>query len=60
MMVLKSLPSTYNKDLQYDKEAMFTTFDKLKSILEVATGTVKTLKVCKVRNGFFEEYPNCF
>ncbi|EFA11668.2 argininosuccinate lyase [Tribolium castaneum] len=45
MMVLKSLPSTYNKDLQYDKEAMFTTFDKLKSILEVATGTVKTLKV---------------
>lgn len=45
MMVLKSLPSTYNKDLQYDKEAMFTTFDKLKSILEVATGTVETLKV---------------
>jgi argininosuccinate lyase len=45
MMVLKSLPSTYNKDLQYDKEAMFTTFDKLKSILEVATGTVKTLKI---------------
>ncbi|RZC35125.1 argininosuccinate lyase, partial [Asbolus verrucosus] len=45
MMVLKSLPSTYNKDLQYDKEAMFTTFDKLRSILEVATGTVKTLKI---------------
>ncbi|KAL1495049.1 hypothetical protein ABEB36_010530 [Hypothenemus hampei] len=45
MMVLKSLPSTYNKDLQSDKEAMFTTFDKLTSILEVTTGTVKTLKV---------------
>lgn len=35
MMVLKSLPSTYNKDLQGDKEAMFNTFDKLLSILEV-------------------------
>ncbi|XP_066155800.1 argininosuccinate lyase isoform X2 [Euwallacea fornicatus] len=45
MMVLKSLPSTYNKDLQSDKEAMFTTFDKLLSILEITTGTVKTLKV---------------
>ncbi|XP_030766622.1 argininosuccinate lyase [Sitophilus oryzae] len=45
MMVLKSLPSTYNKDLQSDKEAMFTTFDKLQSILEVTTGTVRTLKV---------------
>lgn len=44
-MVLKSLPSTYNKDLQGDKEAIFTTFDKLTSILEVTAGTVKTLKV---------------
>jgi len=35
MIVLKSLPSTYNKDLQGDKEAMFSTFDKLLSILEV-------------------------
>ncbi|KAF7272088.1 argininosuccinate lyase isoform X2 [Rhynchophorus ferrugineus] len=45
MMVLKSLPSTYNKDLQNDKESMFSTFDKLQSILEVTTGTVKTLQV---------------
>ncbi|CAH1122484.1 unnamed protein product [Ceutorhynchus assimilis] len=45
MMVLKSLPSTYNKDLQSDKESMFNTFDKLMSILEVSAGTVKTLKV---------------
>ncbi|KAJ8952059.1 hypothetical protein NQ318_010969 [Aromia moschata] len=45
MMVLKSLPSTYNKDLQSDKEAVFITFDKLTSILEVTSGTVKTLKV---------------
>ncbi|KAG5898616.1 hypothetical protein JTB14_020992 [Gonioctena quinquepunctata] len=45
MMVLKSLPSTYNKDLQGDKDAMFKTFDKLKSILDVASGTIQTLRV---------------
>ncbi|GLV34240.1 Argininosuccinate lyase [Carabus blaptoides fortunei] len=45
MMTLKSLPSTYNKDLQSDKEAMFNSFDKLMILLTVATGTIKTLKV---------------
>lgn len=47
MMVLKGLPSTYNKDLQGDKEAIFTTFDKLKLILEVAIGTFRTLTLNK-------------
>jgi argininosuccinate lyase len=45
MMVLKGLPSTYNKDLQEDKEAMFDTYDNLESILQVAMGTVRTLMV---------------
>ncbi|XP_017774312.1 PREDICTED: argininosuccinate lyase [Nicrophorus vespilloides] len=45
MMVLKSLPSTYNKDLQGDKEAMFSSFDKMISILDVASGTLESLKV---------------
>lgn len=44
-MVLKGLPSTYNKDLQEDKQAMFDTYDNLESILQVAMGTVKTLTV---------------
>jgi len=44
-MVLKGLPSTYNKDLQEDKQAMFDTYDNLKSVLQVAMGTVKTLTV---------------
>lgn len=48
MMTLKSLPSTYNKDLQSDKEAMFNSFDKLMMLLTVATGTIKTLKVKKL------------
>lgn len=45
MMALKGLPSTYNKDLQLDKVEMFKAFDKLKLILEVTSGVVKTLKV---------------
>ncbi|GJQ71237.1 hypothetical protein Trydic_g10979 [Trypoxylus dichotomus] len=45
MMTLKGLPSTYNKDLQTDKEAMFSCFDKLSVILNIASGTIKTLKV---------------
>jgi argininosuccinate lyase len=45
MMVLKGLPSTYNKDLQEDKEAMFDTYDNLECVLQVAVGTIKTLTV---------------
>lgn len=48
MIVLKGLPSTYNKDMQGDKEAIFSAFDKLKMVLEVAVGTVRTLKVNKL------------
>jgi len=44
-MVLKGLPSTYNKDLQEDKQAMFDTYDNIESVLQVAMGTVKTLTV---------------
>lgn len=45
MMTLKALPSTYNKDLQNDKEIMFSAFDKLVSVLNVICATIKTLKV---------------
>lgn len=47
MMVVKGLPSTYNKDLQSDKAALFSTFDNLKKVLEVIIGTVSTLRVNK-------------
>ncbi|MBN2544957.1 MAG: argininosuccinate lyase [Spirochaetes bacterium] len=33
--VLKSLPSTYNKDLQEDKERLFDTIDTIKDVLKV-------------------------
>lgn len=46
-MSLKGLPSTYNKDLQSDKQSLFNSFDKLKSSLEIVAGVIATLKVNK-------------
>uniref|UniRef100_A0A9J8CXP4 Argininosuccinate lyase n=1 Tax=Cyprinus carpio carpio TaxID=630221 RepID=A0A9J8CXP4_CYPCA len=43
LMTLKGLPSTYNKDLQEDKEAMFDTYDTVHAVLQVATGVISTL-----------------
>ncbi|XP_026757718.2 argininosuccinate lyase [Galleria mellonella] len=43
--VLKGLPSTYNKDLQSDKELLFRSYDKLTDCLKVMTGTVATMQV---------------
>ena len=44
-MTLKGLPSTYNKDLQEDKEGMFDVYDTMSGLLQVATGVLSTLKV---------------
>ncbi|XP_049867311.1 argininosuccinate lyase isoform X2 [Pectinophora gossypiella] len=43
--VLKGLPSTYNKDLQSDKELLFRSYDKLLDCLKVTTGTIRTMEV---------------
>lgn len=45
LMTLKGLPSTYNKDLQEDKEAMFDVFDTVEAVLQIATGVMATLQV---------------
>lgn len=45
MMTLKGLPSTYNKDLQEDKEAMFDCYDTIHAVLQVTTGVMSTLKI---------------
>lgn len=45
MMTLKGVPSTYNKDLQEDKEAMFDVYDTLLGVIKVATGVLSTLKI---------------
>ena len=44
-MILKGLPSTYNKDLQEDKVKLFETASTMLGILQVAAGAVQTLKV---------------
>ena len=45
LITLKGLPSTYNKDLQEDKEPLFDALDTLKLALPVAAGVVRTLRV---------------
>ncbi len=43
LMTLKGLPSTYNKDLQEDKEPLFDAVDTLSGTLQIATGVITTL-----------------
>lgn len=45
LTVLKGLPSTYDKDLQEDKEPVFDSYDTLLATLPVLSGTVRTLQV---------------
>lgn len=47
LATLKGLPSTYNKDLQEDKEHLFDAVATMKGVLLVATGTLSTLAVNK-------------
>jgi argininosuccinate lyase len=44
-MTLKGLPSTYNKDLQEDKEPLFDSVDTTLACLNIAEGVVSTLTV---------------
>lgn len=46
LIVLKGLPSTYDKDLQEDKEPIFDTFDTLMLTLPVLAGTIETIELC--------------
>jgi argininosuccinate lyase len=45
LIVLKGLPSTYNKDLQEDKEAIFDSVDTMRLLLTVVTSIIRTLKL---------------
>ncbi|XP_034995928.1 argininosuccinate lyase [Zootoca vivipara] len=47
LMVLKGLPSAYNKDLQEDKEAVIDVIDTLSAVLQVTTGVISTLQINK-------------
>jgi argininosuccinate lyase len=43
LVTLKGLPSSYDKDLQEDKEPVFSSFDTLMLTLPVLAGTINTL-----------------
>ena len=43
LVVLKGTPSTYNKDLQEDKEPLFDAVDTLHGLLPIAHGVLSTL-----------------
>ncbi|OJA14873.1 hypothetical protein AZE42_00809 [Rhizopogon vesiculosus] len=45
VMTLKGLPSTYNKDLQEDKEPLFDTVDNVSASLKIAEGVIATMEV---------------
>jgi argininosuccinate lyase len=45
MMTLKGVPSTYDKDLQEDKEPLFDSADTLSRSLRILEGVVATLDV---------------
>ena len=44
LMTLKGLPTTYNKDLQEDKEPLFDAVDTLSGSLQIACGVLSTLE----------------
>jgi argininosuccinate lyase len=45
LATLKGLPSSYDKDLQEDKEPVFDTFDTLSLVLPVMAGAIRTLRL---------------
>ncbi|WVQ85437.1 argininosuccinate lyase [Cryptococcus sp. DSM 104549] len=45
MMSLKGVPSTYNKDLQEDKEPLFDAVDTVSAALRIAEGALATLTI---------------
>jgi argininosuccinate lyase len=47
LVTLKGLPSTYDKDLQEDKEPLFDAVDTLEMTLPVLAGVVRTLTIDK-------------
>jgi argininosuccinate lyase len=44
LVTTKALPSTYDKDLQEDKEPLFDTLDTLELTLKVAAGMIRTMR----------------
>ena len=48
LMTLKGVPSTYNKDLQEDKEPMFDAAHTIENSLQILQGVLSTLTVSSI------------
>ncbi len=51
LTVMKGLPLSYNRDLQEDKEGMFTTIDTLFTCLDIFAGMIETMTLNAIRTG---------
>jgi argininosuccinate lyase len=49
LTTLKALPSSYNRDLQEDKEALFDSLDTVSSALDVFTAMLPKMKINRAR-----------
>lgn len=47
LMSIKSIPSTYNKDMQEDKEPLFDSLTTVEHSILIATGVISTLSINK-------------
>jgi len=60
LTMMKALPSSYNRDLQEDKEALFDSADTIKAALEVFTAMLPELKINRERMEVAANDPNLF
>src|SRR3984893_2959295 len=58
LTTLKALPSSYNRDLQEDKEAVFDSVDTVSAALEVFSGMLPELKINRKRMETAASDPN--
>jgi argininosuccinate lyase len=49
LTTLKGLPTSYQRDLQEDKEALFATHDQVNDMIDVAAGTLAGTRFCEDR-----------
>jgi argininosuccinate lyase len=60
LTVMKALPSSYNRDLQEDKELLFDSVDTIQSALEVFAAALTELKINRERMKIATSDPNLF
>ena len=60
LTTMKALPSSYNRDMQEDKEPLFDSVDTIKTALEVFTAMLPELKINRDRMEAAASDPNLF